>query len=357
MSLIHPHMTITDLRIGKHRTLIRISGIERYIRRRAARATDVHVALYRYGDEIERYSDSNKGSTAGYSGVTYGDAIPFEFDGEDIAESCRLTKEVIAALKKEAGLTMDSIRLFYSGNRSIHMVVPVRCFGDFEPRPDFHKVFFEIALRTMEPSGIITRMGEFNEWKSDHLDLELYKPQHMLRFPNTLHEKTMRFKVAVSEKMLDEPDQIIEESQDKRPYPKAKIIISPESMRIGDEIREVLAQGGQLRGVSSSGRLTFKKRTNTHDLEGKMPGAAGWVLRQRAYVDIWKGGMVDGESRGGRKGRRQCLLALCGHLKYKGFAEEEAIAVLELWNSSHRDVLDEDTFYQTIESAYLAGRN
>lgn len=352
MKLAHRSFNITDLRIGNHRTLIEIHNVKKYLMRRGSKASDVHVTLYRYNKSIVEYCANNRNSTRGFSGDCYADYLPLEFDGETIEQSCILAQNALNVLIGNYNFPDDAIALFYSGNRSIHILIPVLCFGVFDPRPDFDRILFEIMLRIFLDEKLVEKVGEFNAWKSSHFDLEMYKPQMMLRFVNTLHEKTMRYKIPISMEMLDDPTRIIEASQSRRPYTPPTPVETPESLALGDDIRSLIAAGGELRGRGRTGSMTFMPRHSVDRLEGTTPGIGGYIARHRAYVEMLQGGMKDGENRAGRKGRRQALLSLVGYLKARKMSVEEAQAILTLWNDSNDPPLDEFIFNKTIESSY-----
>jgi len=171
--IIHPEFLYTDLRLGSLRTLIRTPDINYYIKRKASRPQDVHVALYRYDRAIVDHCENHNGSTRGFEGLCYADFVPFEFDGIDIAASCRLAKEIMAVLQGPFGLPDEAIGLFYSGNRSIHMMVHTACFGTFAPDAHLDRILFEIVLRVLDGTSYLERVGEYDSWRSTHLDLEM----------------------------------------------------------------------------------------------------------------------------------------------------------------------------------------
>lgn len=82
-------------------------------------------------------------------------------------------------------LIRDQMKIFYSGNKGVHIIVPAKILG-IEPRQNLNEIFKTIAIN----------INEYLENKT--IDLRIYDKKRLFRIPNSIHEKTGLHKVEIS---------------------------------------------------------------------------------------------------------------------------------------------------------------
>lgn len=351
--MVHSDFNITDVSApGVGRSLIYVGRVQGWLDELGSRPEDVHKSIFRYNEEIRTYARSNGGSTRNFRGKAYADYIPVEIDGETLAESAEVAERVIEVVMRTLEIPDDGFSVFYSGNRGFHILLPTGLFGYTEPSEDFHSFMSDVVLTLLEDTDLVNYQSEHDNWTSSAIDLQVYSPQHMLRCPNTIHEKSSLFKVQVSPDMLSRPEEVRDRAASQRPIVSPESYTSLPAVDLGDEARGRLRDGESKTSAKVATFDTQAMLASAKERAQSGPGMGRYAARQKRYLDILKAGMVDGERRGGHKGRRRCLLALAGHFKYLGMPRDEATAILRLWNEANKEPLDDERFYETIKYTY-----
>ena len=355
--MTHPDFNIFDVSAaGKGRSLVYAGGIARFVRSLGKFPQNAHISLYRYPSAIKTFMQEHEGTTAGYDGPCYGDYIPFEIDtgkkedadqSENIRISCEAARAIVSAVMEQTGLPASMFSVYFSGNRGIHQFVRTECFGEFEPGPDFHDVLYTLAVRLLEPSGII-KVGESGRHESETLDMQVYSAQHMIRMPNTIHETTGNYKVRIDQDMLDDVSQIMDACRQPRLNDPSPVLTNETSLRIGNEVR-ALRMAGKLVARPRGRRSTFA--ASVSDLEN-IPGMGRFVQKDRSLSRLLEGFMSDGETRVGVKGRREALVKISYYLRGRGIPRDIAWSIVSTWNATNDPSLEADKLQINFDSIY-----
>lgn len=115
----------------------------------------------------------------------YGD-LYLDFDG--INEFEKVRKDALTAisyLKIVYHINENQIKIYYSGNKGIHIIIPASILG-VEPTPLLNGIYKTIALsiKSFTPNKTI--------------DTQIYDNRRMFRIPNTIHEKSKLYKIPIT---------------------------------------------------------------------------------------------------------------------------------------------------------------
>ena len=179
-----------------------------------------HLSVFEYTDDLALYKQAHGGSVAGYRGITWGRRCVVDFDGQNgLADVLQPARYFVTALVR-LGIPREQILIFYSGNRGVHVMFPSCCAGmapqtNFEfATGQFSQVIADQATLMLslypEPVGYAAQGDRLPPAENDPredatwheaIDWNMYKPNAMLRAPNTRHELTGLFKIVLT---LDE---------------------------------------------------------------------------------------------------------------------------------------------------------
>ena len=184
-----------------------------------------HLSVFEYTDDLVLYQQAHGGSVAGYRGITWGRRCVVDFDGPNgLADVLRPARHFVTALVR-LGIQQEQILTFFSGNRGVHVMFPSGVAG-MAPQTNFEfatgqfcQVIADQATIMLSPpiatrhsgarsnatqSGRVPAGGwdprDEAMWH-EAIDWNMYKPNAMLRAPNTRHEDTGLYKVLLT---LDE---------------------------------------------------------------------------------------------------------------------------------------------------------
>ena len=129
-----------------------------------------------------RYKDKNirEGSMIGH--------FYLDFDEPNVEKNFRYVKEdvirCVSALKSIYQIPTEYIRLYFSGGKGIHLIVPYEVFG-IEPNDKLHEIFRLMA----KDFASMTR--------NKTVDTKIYDRVRLLRVPNSRHPKTNLYKIPI----------------------------------------------------------------------------------------------------------------------------------------------------------------
>jgi hypothetical protein len=184
-----------------------------------------HLSVFEYTDDLALYQRAHGGSVAGYRGIAWGRRCVADFDGPNgLADVLQPARSFATALVR-LGIPHEQILTFFSGNRGVHVMFPSGVAG-MAPQTNFEfavgqfcQVIADQATimlnphtssprsdcRRDEPQGgrMPAEVWDPRDEATWHepIDWNMYKPNAMLRAPNTRHEETGLYKVLLT---LDE---------------------------------------------------------------------------------------------------------------------------------------------------------
>lgn len=222
-----------------------------------------HISVFQYSDDLALHQDANAGSVAGYRGIVWGRWFVIELDDHESTtlrlDACR---NLVKALQR-LGLTDDQIMVFFSGNTGMHVMFPTMVAGTV-PRTNYEyacghfcQMLIDQATRVLAPpppwkpsspfSHVIDEMdqGVFAgsglgkqcydprsepTWH-EPIDWNMYKPNAMLRAPNTRHEASGLYKIRldIDELMMLDAEAIRRLAATPRPFEAAGWLVGADA--------------------------------------------------------------------------------------------------------------------------------
>jgi hypothetical protein len=155
-------------------------------------ARDVFVTYCRFTRELVVYAEHNRSvaphkrpSVAGYRGLAYASFLPVDFDCAENPDRARADAlRCITKLSNEHDVPPAALRVFFSGQKGFALELPGALFGGFASAVDVALRLKHLAT-TLFP-GCPT------------LDMSIYEPLRLWRFPNSRHGTSHLFKTRLS---------------------------------------------------------------------------------------------------------------------------------------------------------------
>lgn len=153
---------------------------------------EAYASMFPVDENILKYLSVNKNkdgkpSAEGYTGNFYCRYIWFDMDNDNLEKSLEDTRKLYIKLL-HYGLTADHIQVYFSGGKGFHVAIPAELFGGFEPSNDLPYQIRDIAREIA---------GDFESF-----DTSIYNPNRYFRLPNSRHDKSGLYKVAITEEEL-----------------------------------------------------------------------------------------------------------------------------------------------------------
>ena len=121
------------------------------------------------------------GRVAAYSGPSYADFIPFDFDDQqDLGRALEQVRNFLRVLEVTYEVD-DGPRCFFSGCKGFHVLLPAVLFGGWPPSSHL--------------AGQLKEMAKIMADGIETADLAVYDQNRLLRMPNTRHGKSGLWKI------------------------------------------------------------------------------------------------------------------------------------------------------------------
>jgi hypothetical protein len=217
---------------------------------------------------------------------------------------------VLAHLRIVWTLDYKQIRLYYSGRKGIHLLVPAQVLG-IEPQSDLHRVLRAAAGSIKEATA------------SETLDLKIYDRRRLFRMPQSIHEVSKRFKIPLlaEEVARMSEDEIIQLSSGPRR------IHWPAPVK------------------NSTAALCLASCQPADKALNKNKPAVLIDFDPPCVMHLLEHGAEQG-------GRNLATAALADHLKRRGYSEEETVEILIDWNGENSPPLHQEEILRTAQSMY-----
>jgi hypothetical protein len=269
---------------------------------------DVFATIFIYNHEDQDQSD--------LYGPLYVDldlTINTEIDYEKIKKDLSL---VVTSLTTFYHVPLEFIKIYFSGHKGFHVIVPPEVFG-IEPNRELNGIFRFIA----------TDLKNISLFKT--VDTGIYDNKRLLRLPNSVHSETELYKVPVSYEFIrastwSDIQQYASEPHDmdySEPRPMADACLKFEEMYKG-----------------------FKKEQESLSNRSLGIRKGGPLLPCIQYI------LDNGVSKGQRN---NTTVALASALFQNGIEFEEVVKKIESWNSEKNSPrLSDKEIMTTVKSAY-----
>lgn len=247
----------------------------------------------------------------------YGDLY---LDFDDINDFSHVRADALTALsylKVVYHIMEDQVKIYYSGNKGIHILVPAKILG-IEPMPLLNGVFKTIALsiKAFTPNKTV--------------DTQIYDNKRMFRIPNTIHEKSKLYKIPIT------PDELRNLSEDQikelaRQPRQLQLNIVYETNNIAQRQFQKMIQEYYLLDKESKKDRRFKSKYNF------TPPCIQYILEN-----------------GAEEGQRNITIAcLTGFCKNSGKSLNETIEFISEWNAKNVKPTGEQEMKKTIKSIFM----
>ncbi len=318
---------------GFRNRVIPVDQVPRYVRRFGAFGCYSTFYLFDRGllDHLREHRRGGRPSVAGYAGPVRAPFWPLDVDAADLGDALAAARAICSHLLDRWGVPQDAIHPYFSGQKGFHLLVDTRVFGLRGPSRFLPEVLHRLTVRLSREVGP----------PGGGLDLALRDRVRLLRLPNTRHEATGRFKVAVPLDVLMEAslDALLDRA--RRPWPLERTDPTGLLPRYPLEpcpgaaaVWEEEAAGGAGRGRTSPG-----------------PGALGGrpLLSCPARRRLLETPAPVGQ-------RNNTAIRLASWLREAGWDAPAVEAQLQEWNRRNPEPLDEGEIHHVVTSAFSPPR-
>ena len=262
-------------------------------------------------------------------GTKYFSPLYFDIDGDiqsdEGFERVRLAALSLATiLNMELRLKVNEMKFYFSGGKGFHIFIDPRVLGvrPSTKLPALYKSYVAYIGTKIENSAL--------------LDTRIYDSRRLIRFPNTVNDKTGLYKIPITYNQLRTLTrmQIIELARTPQQEYVTSSNLNPEaSSRFVDKLREIVQSAPQ------------KANTNIRIPSSvqKLPLCVKHLLS----TAVNKGG------------RNNTLALIASLLVQNGYVGDVAISILQQWNLNNEEPLTDHelvTTYNSAERMARAGR-
>ena len=287
---------------GFHRgDYIPYKAMPAFIRNR--QETGCFCTAYRY--DCQKVEQSN----------LYGDFY-LDLDDEHNFENVREDAlRVISYFKIIYKIPETSMKIYFSGKKGIHIVIPAEIFG-IKPMPLLNGVFKYIA----------TSINTYSPHKT--IDLKIYDNRRMFRIPNTRHENTGLYKVRIT------PEEL-------RKYPIEDI------RAIANNPRQIPEQHYTANKTAEQAFQKDIQEYYIYDKEAKKDKKFDSTMKfvPPCIQYIIENGAVKGE-------RNITIACLASFYKSYGMSRDDAIDTIMEWNIKNAEPTPANELRRTVQSMY-----
>lgn len=289
-----------------------------------------------YSDEVLTYmsaqAEQSAPTIAGYAGKVWAPFLPIDLDHPDLVPALEAARHLSAFLIEGWKIDPNGIQIYFSGSKGFHMMLDSRLFGRIVPSKNLPLIFDSMRRHLAQ---------ELPEKLRETMDLTIKDRVRLLRLPNTVHEKSKRYKVILS---LDEverlgPDEIREYATTIRPLTLTDEtgLVSSTDVAENREASAFFARiSRQLRKmIRKPFRYRFPRPADLAKIE--FPCAA--------VQTIWESHIDPGY-------RNNCAIRLASELRLLGLTADETEGKLLEWNERNGIELPADELQNVVRSAY-----
>lgn len=284
--------------------------ISNFIRERKSRS--VFCTAYSYNDA---------GITDIDNAILYGD-LYLDFDDVSCYDNAK-TDALIALsyLKIIYHITEDQVKIYFSGNKGIHIIVPAKLM-DIKPMLSLNGVFKTIAAS----------INTFSKNKT--IDTQIYDNKRMFRIPNTVHEKSNLYKIPITANELRN----LSESEVR------KLAQAPRNISVKSIIE-----------VNHIAKQAFERAVNEYQVYSKEIKKDRRFAAKLTITPPCIQYLIDN---GAQEGQRNVSIAcLTSFYKNYGKSLDETIDTISEWNSGNAVPTGEMELIRTVRSIFMGNKS
>lgn len=250
-----------------------------------------------------------------------------DFDSDSDTDGFELVrKDVLCAvsyLKIVFNLNPEKhIRIFFSGNKGIHITIPYEVFG-IEPMKDLNEHYKTLA----------SKIKDFSKNKT--VDTKIYDRRRIFRIENSIHESSNKYKIELTLDEIRDYDyeDILKLASNKR-FLNKKIERNkiPGAVKVFENIKE-----DTRKRIDSMENLQSER---IYENDGYVPPCIEKLLGDGACV---------GE-------RNNSVAVMASYYKVNGFSSIDTFNMLKKWNVEKNVNLSERELKITTNSMYTCGK-
>jgi len=245
----------------------------------------------------------------------YGDMY-FDFDNKDDFEPVRADAiTVMAYLKTVFKIESEQIRIYFSGNKGVHIIIPASIFG-IAPDKELNGIFRTIA----------ENVQSFTRHKT--MDMRIYDNKRLFRIPNSIHESTGLYKIPIT----------LQELRDLQHEDIKATAQNPRVMDVKSPVYNHFAHSQYVRYKEKHAEEAIKRNENiTHNGTLK-------------YMPPCVRHLVENGAQSGN--RNNSLAALTSFYKNTGLSLDETMETLTEWNDNNVQPIKHSELRATARSVY-----
>lgn len=270
---------------------------------------DCFASIFRFKDNFKKHVEST-GSVKGADGFEcFSDYLFFDIDdSKELDKALDGTKKLIRHLELNCNLSLDHIRVWFSGSKGFHVGIPSVIFG-ITPSTDLPRIIKTIAFDLADGMGI---------------DTSIYEKNRLFRMENSIHSKTGLYKIPVSINQLfssskEEIKKLANSPKEIDVLPFSEMSINPEMKRIYEKAKEKVGSKNE----QATHKDNIEKRCIQKLLEG---------VRESE--------------------RNQATCRIVDYYRQRGVPKEIVKSIILSWNGSNEPPTDERELEATVESIF-----
>lgn len=240
-----------------------------------------------------------------------------DFDDVNDFEKVRADALVaVSYLKVVYHIVEDYLRIYFSGNKGVHIIVPAEILG-VEPMPLLNGVYKYIA----------NSVKSFTKYKT--VDTQIYDNKRMFRVANTIHEKSNLYKIPLTAQEL-------------------KSLTHQQILSLAAQPRYI--QVKEYHGTNVFAQQQFSRMVNEYYLFDKENRKDRRFKRLYDFTPPCIQAIIEN---GAEEGQRNITIAcLAGFCKNSGKSLNEAIDFISDWNSRNTKPTGEQELRRTVRSIF-----
>lgn len=280
---------------------------------------DVYLSIYSY--------ETEEVNSCGLRAPLY---LDFDSEIETEGDYNLLRRQVVQTInyfEDKFCIPHDMQRIYFSGHKGFHLLIPSECFG-IDWISDLNEKYKKLAQL----------VNIDNTCPS--LDMKIYDRRRLFRIPNSINGKSRLYKVPITKQQLREYS--FKQMQEWAAEPREVEYTEPEPIERTIMLFEKLFTETPEDKVRAKRKtMREKKRQIAKDKDGKPKK----YKLSPCIINILETGAAKGQ-------RNDTAVALASSLFQNGRDREEVEAVMKEWNEYNEPPLENDEVYRTINSAY-----
>ena len=300
-------------------------------------AFECYASIFRFSDDVLLYLDEHRvagrPSIAGYDGRVWAPFLPLDLDAHPpaaVADALEVTRRMYRLLVERWQVPASAVHAYFSGSKGFHVLIDVRAFGRVAPAHDLHRVFSRVRLQVLRALPDTARL---------FFDLTIGDKVRLLRLPNTRHEGSGLYKVALegAELLAGSVDEIRTLARAPRPLSR----VAAAGLRPVQPVAAVPA----MVELFQRARRALRRERGPHPYQ---LGAASTPPEEAlcaARLAMWQTRIAPGN-------RNNVAIRLASAFRLAGHPHDDTLSLLLEWNRRQGIDLPESEIRSVVQSAY-----